>query len=124
MNKSLLLLGLACALALFTGCATATFVTGRDFDSSKVSQITKGKTTAAELTAWVGVPYSKSVNSDGTERWMWLYTQGKSHAQSYVFSMDVKTEMTGKRLSVTLRNGVAEDFSYTDGPMTPEMLKL
>jgi hypothetical protein len=119
MKNIITILGLACALALFAGCASATFTTGRPFDISKVSQIAKGKTTAAELRAWMGEPYSKSVNSDGTEHWLWLHAVGKSHAQSYVVSVKVKTESVGKRLNVTLRDGIVDDYSYTDGPLHP-----
>jgi hypothetical protein len=110
---------LSCLLPvlLLAGCASANFTAGRDFDSSAVSRIAKGKTTSAELLAWMGAPYNKTINSDGSQAWMWLYSQGKSHAQSYVFTMDVKTEMTGKQLVATLRGEVVQDFVFTDGPM-------
>jgi hypothetical protein len=109
---------LACLIiALCGGCATATFTTGRDFNSAYVSSIEKGKTRSSDLVAQMGAPYSKTVNSDGSQTWQWLYSNGKTHAQSKIFSMDVKTEMTGKQLITTLRNDVVENFSFTDGPL-------
>lgn len=110
------------SLVVLAGCATATFVTGRDFDTSKISLLVENKTTAAELIEYFGQPYGTSITGDGSEVWSWLYSHGKSHAQSYVFSMDVKTEMTGKRLTVTLKNGVVQKFSFTDGPLTAAAL--
>ena len=110
------LLGLACALAL-SACATATFTSGRDFDTSKVSQIVKTKTTAAEMVAWFGPPSQKSVAADGGEVWAWFFTQSKSHAQSYIISMDVKTQTAGKKLTATLRDGIVQTYTFSEGPM-------
>jgi outer membrane protein assembly factor BamE (lipoprotein component of BamABCDE complex) len=109
---------LACLVAaLLSGCATATFTAGRDFNTSYVSSIEKGKTRSSELIGMMGAPYSKTVNSDGSQTWQWFYSNGKSHAQSYMFKMDVQTQMTGKQLIATLRNDIVENFSFTDGPL-------
>ncbi len=115
-SKLVLLFGLAIALAL-SACATATFSTGRDFDTSKVAQIEKSKTTAAELVTWFGPTTQKSVATDGSEVWTWFFTQSKSHAQSYIISMDVKTQTAGKKLAATLRDGIVQTYSFSEGPM-------
>ena len=106
---------LALALA-FSGCATATYSTGKDFDMSRVQQIEKNKTTAAEMTQWFNAPANRSVSDDGTETWVWTFTTVKSHAQSYVVSMNVKTQTNIKRLTAVLRKGVVETYSFTEGP--------
>lgn len=54
IQLSLIFLGLC-----LWGCATAHSTAGRDFDSAKVSQIVKGKTTADEIITMFGTPYSK-----------------------------------------------------------------
>ena len=111
----LLILLLAIALGLF-GCATATYSTGHDFDMAKVRLIEKNKTTASEMLDWFGAPPQKTVSDDATEIWTWTFTTVKSHAQSYVVSMSVKTDTKIKRLTATIRKGVVENFSFTEGP--------
>jgi outer membrane protein assembly factor BamE (lipoprotein component of BamABCDE complex) len=57
------------------GCATeTTTTTGKDFDSSKVSQIVKGKTTADEIVAMFGTPYTKQPDADDGEKWEYFYS--------------------------------------------------
>ena len=74
LMKSLLnlCLGLAAAM-LIAGCVSA----GRDFDTSKVSQIKKGETTEADLTGWFGKPTNRSVTSEGRTILNWAHY--KSH---------------------------------------------
>jgi PBP1b-binding outer membrane lipoprotein LpoB len=75
-------------LALFvTGCSapraadtpkstTSTVRRGRDFDSSRVKEIQKSKTTAQEITQWFGQPYSTKIVS--TNQVGWLYSWRES----------------------------------------------
>ena len=107
------------AALLLAGCATATMHSGRNFDTTNVSKIAKGVTTVAQVEAWLGKPYSTSTNADGTERLSWFYSETSSHAQSYVVTMNVKTETTGKRLTIQARDGIVRDFSFTEGPVSP-----
>lgn len=104
------------AIAMLAGCATSTVTTGRDFDTTKVPQIEKGKTTDAELTAWLGAPYQKAVLGDGSEIWTWSFMTNKARAQSYVVSTNVKVDTVSKRLLATIREGVVESYSFTAAP--------
>lgn len=121
MKKTILItLGLACALAFLVGCASADFSFGKDFDSSRVSAIAKGKTSAQELLQIIGqAPHQKSILGDGSEVWVWSHAVGESKATSVIITTSVKTTMTGKTLTVKLRDGVVENFSYSEGPVTP-----
>jgi outer membrane protein assembly factor BamE (lipoprotein component of BamABCDE complex) len=103
--------------ALLSGCATASFETGRRFDASKVSSIQKGQTTKAEILAWFGEPYSKTVSGEDGEMWIYLHSQGTSKAKSMVFTVDVKTEGTSQKLDLIFRGEKVVNFTYSGGPM-------
>jgi outer membrane protein assembly factor BamE (lipoprotein component of BamABCDE complex) len=51
-----------------------TTTTGKDFDSSKVKQIVKGRTTAEEIVAMFGTPYTKQPDADDGEKWVYFYS--------------------------------------------------
>ena len=67
------------------GCATATSTTGRDFDSLKVSQIVKGKTTADEILNMFGPPSGKQPEAENAERWLYSYVTVTAHAEEGPF---------------------------------------
>jgi len=67
MRRRALILGMAGLLA--AGCA---ITYGREFDTTKVSQIQKGKTTKDEVRAMLGEPASTSVTAD-FEQWTYAY---------------------------------------------------
>lgn len=92
---------------------------GREFNTAKIPQIQKGITTGAELVAWFGEPYSKAVDDDGTEHLIWIHAVTTSHAQSYILSMKVQTDMKGQRLIATVKEGKVTSYSFSDGPLTP-----
>jgi len=79
-----------------------------------VASITKGKTTTAELKSLLGEPYAKSAETD--EKWVYTYTNGSAHAQSYVVTMKVTTTGTQKTLDVLIRNDVVINYTYSEGP--------
>jgi outer membrane protein assembly factor BamE (lipoprotein component of BamABCDE complex) len=54
----------------FLGCATVnTTPTGKSFNSAKVKQIIKEKTTADEIVSMFGAPFTKQPDADGGEEW-------------------------------------------------------
>jgi len=120
MKKYALLVIAIISLGLF-GCATATFTQGKAFDTSKVASIEKGKTTKQEIVSWFGEPFTKSVAGADGETWVYMYAQGQSKAQSYVFSVDVKTEGNMKKLDILFKNGLVENFTFTDGDLPGTM---
>jgi hypothetical protein len=97
------------------GCATSHFTAGRDFSSASVASITKGKTTTAELKSLFGEPYAKSAVSETDEKWIYTYTNGSAHAQSYVVTMKVTTTGTQKTLDVLIRNDVVINYTFSEG---------
>jgi len=102
---------------LLAGCATSSYTMGRDFDSSLVKKIVKGKTSGAELTKMFGQPFSKNVLSENEEKWIYTYTNGEASAQSYIFTMKVESKGTIKTLDILLRDGVVLNYTYNEGPV-------
>lgn len=110
------LIAAVCVSIALSGCATSHFTAGRDFSSTNVSSITKGKTTTAQLKSLFGEPYAKSPVSETDEKWVYTYTNGSAHAQSYVVTMKVTTTGTQKTLDVLIRNEVVINYTYSEGP--------
>jgi outer membrane protein assembly factor BamE (lipoprotein component of BamABCDE complex) len=105
-----------CLSIALSGCATSHFTAGRDFSSANVSSITRGKTTTSELKSLFGEPYAKSPVSETDEKWVYTYTHGSAHAQSYVVTMRVTTTGTQKTLDVLIRNDVVINYTFSEGP--------
>lgn len=105
------------SLVIFSlsGCATSSYSVGKNFSSENVSQIVKGKTTSQEMIALFGEPYSKTVISATNEKWIYIHSEGKAEAQSYIITMDVKTTGTQKTLDVLITNGVVVNYTFTEG---------
>jgi hypothetical protein len=102
-------------MILVSNCATSTFTSGKDFDSTKVAQIVKGKTTSDDLLNTFGPPFMKTVISANEEKWMYSFTKGQVEANG--FTMDTKAIGTMKTLDVLLKDGVVTNYSYNEGPM-------
>ena len=102
---------------VLSGCATSSYSTGRDFNSSSVNQIIKGETTRADLLQMLGQPFSKTVMSENEEKWIYMYSSGTAKAQSYVFTMKVESTGRQKMLDILLRDGIVTNYTYNEGPM-------
>ena len=113
MKKLIAVMGMCVALS---GCATSHFTAGRDFPSASVTSITKGKTTTTELKSLFGEPYAKSAVTETDEKWVYTYTNGSAHAQSYIVTMNVTTTGTQKTLDVLIRNDVVINYTFSEGP--------
>ncbi|MCM8560791.1 hypothetical protein ACLE2W_11745 [Pseudomonas shahriarae] len=113
MKKLIAVMGICVTLG---GCATSYYTAGRDFPSASVASITKGKTTTAELKSLFGEPYAKSAVSETDEKWIYTYTNGSAHAQSYVVTMKVTTTGTQKTFDVLIRNDVVINYTFSEGP--------
>ncbi|RON86600.1 hypothetical protein BK635_06565 [Pseudomonas chlororaphis] len=113
MKNLIAIMGMCLALG---GCATSYFTVGRDFSSANIASITKGITTTAELKSLFGEPYAKSPVSETDEKWVYTYTNGSAHAQSYVVTMKVTTTGTQKTLDVLIRNDVVINYTFSEGP--------
>ncbi|WP_458368640.1 hypothetical protein [Pseudomonas mandelii] len=108
-------LALVLAFSL-NGCATSHYTSGRDFPSASVPSIVKGKTTAADLKTLFGEPFAKSPVNETDEKWVYTYSNGSAHAQSYVVTMKITTTGTQKTLDVLMRNDIVINYTFTDGP--------
>ncbi|WP_085600208.1 MULTISPECIES: hypothetical protein [unclassified Pseudomonas] len=112
MNRFTVVIG---GCLLLGACATSHYTAGRDFPSASVASISKGKTTTTELKAMFGEPYTKSAVSETDEKWIYTYTSGSAHAQSYVVTMKVTTVGTQKTLDVLIRNDVVINYTFSEG---------
>jgi outer membrane protein assembly factor BamE (lipoprotein component of BamABCDE complex) len=103
----------------FWGCATSSYISGKDFDMSKVQKIEKGVTTQNEITSWFGQPQSKYLMNN-LEIWTYMYVQGQAKATSYVFTMNIKGQSSYKSLSITFdKNKIVQSVSSQVSDNTP-----
>jgi outer membrane protein assembly factor BamE (lipoprotein component of BamABCDE complex) len=109
-----------------SACATSTSTSGRDFESAKVAQIVKGKTTTGEILAMFGTPQTKQPEADGGERWLYSYATATAHAQAVPFG-GVQSKITGghkKILNVLIsKDKVVSNFTFDEGPIDPHETK-
>ena len=90
-------------LLVFGECATSKYISGRDFDMSKVEKIKKGVTTQNEIINSFGQPQSKSLIYN-SEIWTYMYVTSQAKATNYIITMDVKGQSYYKSLSITFDN--------------------
>jgi hypothetical protein len=109
-------LGIVCAAALIlAGCASV----GKNFDSRRINEIEKGKTTEADLVAMFGEPNNRGQNSSGVKTLMWIYSEARMRGETFipiagafVGGSDVKS----KSLFVTLSpDGTVSDYNFSGG---------
>jgi outer membrane protein assembly factor BamE (lipoprotein component of BamABCDE complex) len=111
--------GLALCL-VFCGCTTVQSTSGRDFDSSKVSRVEKGKTTSDEILAMFGRPAYKIPELDDDERWAYSFV-----TTTNVFHdvLDTRSEMTGYKKSLNIlfnKQKVVVNYTMDEGPIDKE----
>lgn len=102
------------AALMVSSCATSNYSVGRDFPADKVSQITKGETTADEILSWFGQPFSKGTISATEEKWVYSYVEGR--AKAVVGS--VTSTGTTKTLDVLIENGIVVNYTFSEAPMS------
>lgn len=104
-------------LTLFIGCASSQFTQGTYFDMDMVNKIVEGKTTEAEVEQIFGKPYTISKGTDNLT-YNYFYTVSKSHAQSYVFTMDVKMEGFQRNLTIIFnKDNIVEKYNFSETPL-------
>lgn len=105
-----------CILSL-VGCASA----GKNFDSRKVPQIEKGRTTEAELVQMFGEPTSRGLKTGGIKTLSWVYAESRVKGETFIpfagaflGGTDTKT----KTLIVALASdGTVSDYEYSGGDL-------
>jgi outer membrane protein assembly factor BamE (lipoprotein component of BamABCDE complex) len=82
-----------------------------------VNKIVEGKTTQAEIETLFGKP--DTIGKDGTNlRYNYIYTESKTDAQSYVFTMNVKMEGFQRILTVIFdKDNVVEKYNFSENPL-------
>lgn len=95
-------------------CATSNYSVGNPFPSDQVATIKKGQTTAAEVLAKFGEPFSKSVISATQEKWLYSYVEGSAN----VNFGQVKTTGTQKTLDLLIDNEIVINYTFTEGPVS------
>lgn len=115
MKKFLISLASISIIALAVGCATspASYTTGRDFPTELIVKIQKRSTTADELVALLGEPYSKLIVSESEERWGYTYSHS-SLAKKTSFGSPARVEYTQKSLDVLIKDGIVVNYAYTE----------
>ena len=107
-------LAVALVGAAVAGCASS----GKDFDSTKVTSIQKGKTTESDLVQMFGEPQQRMTDADGSQHLTWRFSEAKANGASFipVYGMFAGgSSGTDKSLMVTVANGVVTDFQSTQG---------
>ena len=106
---------LLASVALVCSCASV----GKNFDSTKVSQIIKGQTTEAELVKMFGPPSQRAINSESGTALTWLYSEARVKGESFIpiagAFVGGATSRT-KTLIVSLdRAGKVSSYTYSGG---------
>jgi len=112
MKKLILTTSVALCAFLVIGCATKI---GRDFNTSYISQIVRGKTTKAQVRENIGIPKSVTTTSAGE---MWLYQQfeGGNYFENMGAALGMsELKSKHKSLTITFDGNLVKDFSYTKG---------
>ena len=102
------------------GCATRTYISGNDFDTSKVAEIKKGVTTSDELVSLLGKPFDKSVKSEDEVVWSYIWYKTTSKTSMGWSSPNIVTDGYEKKLQVLIKNGVVVNYVLDEGPFHKE----
>lgn len=109
---------LACIpIVALLGCASS----GSNYDEAKVTQITKGQTTEADLLAMFGDPTERSTDSSGAVSVQWMYIEQRTNGKTFIPFAGAflgGTDSKHKTLYVTLNpGGTVETFHSSAGGM-------
>lgn len=111
--KTALLMSIA-LLTVACSSPTRDWSVGTDFDLSKAEQIEKGATTKEEVVMLFGEPYSKSVLSANSEKWMYVYQHGSVTTK---YGSGYESSNNQKMLDVLFEDDVVVNFTSTDKPI-------
>ena len=95
------------SVLVIVGFSAGCVSTGRDFDTSQVSTITKGKTTESEMIQRFGEPQTRSTSASGDQILAW----SSGHAQGGFMGIGRSSSLS--RLQATIHDGVVTDYNMT-----------
>ena len=107
MMKTLSFIG---AFLLF-GCAQVTV--GRDFDTSKVGEIVKGKTSREEVLKLFGEPQEKDAQL-GVERWIYVKRVTSAAPKSEWLRFAYRGDVQERKLLIIFDQGLVKDMVYSE----------
>lgn len=116
------LLGLACVLAIFTGCASSGNETLRKETEASVKQkMVEGKTTKAEVKTMFGSPLKTTFTDGGMEIFTYELSKVSADAINYVPLVGLlggSASGTKKELVILFdENSVVKRFSMSESPV-------
>jgi outer membrane protein assembly factor BamE (lipoprotein component of BamABCDE complex) len=124
-TKTILLPIGALALCLvFCSCTTVKSTSGRDFDSSKVSQVVKGKTTSNEILEMFGRPSYKQPEMDDAERWSYSFVTTTNVVKDLLVP---HSDITGYKKSLNIlfnKDKVVVNYTMDEGPIDKESVTV
>lgn len=107
MMKTLSFVG---AILLF-GCAQVTV--GRDFDTSKIGEIVKGKTSREEVLKLLGEPEAKD-SQLGLERWVYVKRVTSAAPKPEWLRFGYRGEVQERKLLIIFDQGLVKDVAYSE----------
>lgn len=67
-------------LSIFAACASV----GKNFDSTQIDHIEKGKTRAGDLVSMFGEPNNRGQNASGIKTMMWVYSESRVKGETFI----------------------------------------
>jgi hypothetical protein len=89
---------------------------GHDFDTSKVKDIQKGKTTAQEITQWFGQPAAKRIVSTNQIGWLYAWRQSTITVRRTANTAKGRESGYKKRLDLLIADDVVVNYTFDEGP--------
>jgi len=117
----------ALAALLIAGCATpepastpksstSTIRRGRDFDTSKVKDIQKGRTRTAEIIQWFGQPIATKIVSTNQTGWLYAWKQSTIRVSRTTSTAKGRESGYQKRLELLIADDVVMNYTFNEGP--------
>lgn len=106
---------------MVSSCATSTYEHGRDFSDANVKNIIKNQTTIEDVKNAFGEPSTIINGTDDRLTWGYTYINSTAHAQSKIFTMDVKSSVKSKLLTIVFKSGVVASYTYSNSGMPGTM---
>jgi len=100
--------------------STSTIRRGRDFDTSKVKNIQKGKTTTQEIIQWFGQPYAKKIISTNQIGWLYAWRQSTVTVSRTANTAKGRESGYKKRLDLLIADDVVLNYTFDEGPFEAE----
>lgn len=120
----LLPIGALALCLVFCGCSTVQSTSGRDFDSSKVSQIVKGKTTSNDILEMFGRPAYKQPEMDDAERWSYSFVTTTNVVKDILVP---HSDITGYKKNLNIlfnKDKVVVNYTMDEGPIDKQSVSV